>query len=81
MVSKQLVEHHNFQRDKQLSANKTHIQSPGVLAFQGLFYVRFVHWNARNDRNRGGDWFRSNLIAFELMSVIADITQRGVYYL
>lgn len=38
---------HNFQNDKQLSANQTHIQSPGMLAFQGLFYVRLVHWNAR----------------------------------
>lgn len=37
----------SFQRDKQLSANQTHIQSPGMLAFMGLFYMWLVHWNAR----------------------------------
>ncbi len=37
----------SFQRDKQLSANKTHTTSPRMLAFLGLLLCVFVHWNAR----------------------------------
>ena len=45
----------SYQRDKQLSANQTHIQSPGMLAFMGLFYMWLVHWNARmTEMKQGG---------------------------
>ena len=37
----------NFQRDKQLSANKKVYGNPRMLAFSGFFIYFFVHWNSR----------------------------------
>jgi len=54
-VSKQLVAHLSFQRDKQLSANKMDIKKPGMLAFTGFFVSNFVHWNARMTEMKRSD--------------------------